>query len=181
MKFWILGSSRKTQLNGGISRTTSLAIHEKPANLSILKGSSFTSITSMWGCSGHDNCKQAGDCFPIYTLTDSGLMQFRESLRLIFVFKILRHSCFLDWHDVLATSSISFLSVYLHFAPYSFSFCLQAFYTLLILGCWSKSLWPWRYVQLFIIFVINLSMPKVPFQKEILMDEMLWCNWPVET
>lgn len=140
LKFWILGSSRKTQLNGGISRTTSLAIHEKPANLSILKGSSFTSITSMWGCSGHDNCKQAGDCFPIYTLTDSGLMQFRESLRLIFVFKILRHSCFLDWHDVLATSSISFLSVYLHFAPYSFSFCLQAFYTLLILGCWSKSL-----------------------------------------
>ncbi|KAG5142868.1 hypothetical protein JHK82_018563 [Glycine max] len=83
LKFWILGSSRKTQLNGGISRTTSLAIHEKPANLSILKGSSFTSITSMWGCSGHDNCKQAGDCFPIYTLTDSGILYLINSGMLV--------------------------------------------------------------------------------------------------
>ncbi|RDX82457.1 WD repeat-containing protein 62, partial [Mucuna pruriens] len=79
LKFWVLGSSRKTQLNGGMSRTTSLAIHEKPANLSIHKGSTFTSITSVWGCSGYDNCKQAGDCFPIYTLTDSGILYLINS------------------------------------------------------------------------------------------------------
>ncbi|TKY65891.1 Mitogen-activated protein kinase-binding protein 1 [Spatholobus suberectus] len=79
LKFWVLGSSRKTQLNGGMSRTTSVAIHEKPANLSIHKGSSFTSITSVWGCSGYDDCKQAGDCFPIYTLTDSGILYLINS------------------------------------------------------------------------------------------------------
>lgn len=125
LKFWIIGSSRKTQLNAGMSRTTSLAIHEKPVNLSIHKGSSFTSITSVWGCSTYDNCKQPDDCFPIYTLTDSGLIPFRVSLRLKFiVLKILRHSCFLDWHDLLAICSISFLYVYWHFAPYSFSFLL---------------------------------------------------------
>ncbi|XP_020235251.1 mitogen-activated protein kinase-binding protein 1 isoform X2 [Cajanus cajan] len=79
LKFWMLGSSRKTQLNRGMSRTTSLTIYEKPANLSVHKGSSFTSITSMWGCSGHDNCKQAGDCFPVYTLTDSGILYLINS------------------------------------------------------------------------------------------------------
>jgi len=139
LKFWILGSSRKTQLNEGMTKSTSLAIHEKPANLCIHKASSVTSISSVWGCNGYDNCKKAGDCFPIYTLTDSGLIQFRES-KIVFFFKILRHSCFLDFHDVLDSSTISFLSVYWHFAPDSFPFCLQAFYTLLILGCRLKSL-----------------------------------------
>ncbi|CAJ1803649.1 unnamed protein product [Sphenostylis stenocarpa] len=79
LKFWILGSSRKTQLNGGMRKTTSLAIYEKPANLSIHKASSVTSISSVWGCNGYDNCKQVGDCFPIYTLTDSGILYLINS------------------------------------------------------------------------------------------------------
>lgn len=88
LKFWILGSSRRTQQNGGTrrsSRMTSLSIHEKLANLSIHKKSSFTSIaSSVWSSSSNDNCKQAGDFFPIYALTDSGLIQFRLSLKLAF-------------------------------------------------------------------------------------------------
>ncbi|KAK7395150.1 hypothetical protein VNO78_15694 [Psophocarpus tetragonolobus] len=78
LKFWILGSSRKTNLNGGMGRA-SLVIHEKSANLSIHKGSSFTSITSVWSRSGYDNCRQAGDCFLIYTLTDSGILYLINS------------------------------------------------------------------------------------------------------
>ncbi|KAJ1437346.1 WD40/YVTN repeat-like-containing domain superfamily [Sesbania bispinosa] len=80
LKFWTLGSSRRTQQNGGMSRTTSLAIHEKLTNLSIHKESSFTAISSsMWSSSSYDNCKQAGDCFPIYTLTDSGILYLIHS------------------------------------------------------------------------------------------------------
>ncbi|KAK8466480.1 hypothetical protein PHAVU_008G107900 [Phaseolus vulgaris] len=79
LKFWILGSSRKTQLNEGMRKSTSLAIHEKPANLSIHKTSSVTSISSVLGCNGYANCKKAGDCFPIYTLTDSGILYLINS------------------------------------------------------------------------------------------------------
>lgn len=85
LKFWVLISSRRTQLNGVMSRSASLAIHEKPAKLAIHKGSSFISIaSSMWSNSSYDNCKQAADCFPLYALTDSGLIWFRASLILIF-------------------------------------------------------------------------------------------------
>ncbi|XP_027927091.1 mitogen-activated protein kinase-binding protein 1 isoform X2 [Vigna unguiculata] len=79
LKFWILGSSRKTQLYEGLRKSTSLAIHEKPVNLSIHKASSVTSISSVWCCNGYDNCKKAGDCFPIYTLTDSGILYLINS------------------------------------------------------------------------------------------------------
>ncbi|KOM37600.1 hypothetical protein LR48_Vigan03g098200 [Vigna angularis] len=60
-------------------KSTSLAIHEKPTNLSIHKASSVTSISSVWCCNGYDNCKKAGDCFPIYTLTDSGILYLINS------------------------------------------------------------------------------------------------------
>ncbi|MED6150355.1 hypothetical protein PIB30_071499 [Stylosanthes scabra] len=47
LKFWVLGSSIRTQING-------------------TKGS-------------YDNCKQAGDCLPIYALTDSGILYLVHS------------------------------------------------------------------------------------------------------
>ncbi|XP_019450724.1 PREDICTED: mitogen-activated protein kinase-binding protein 1 [Lupinus angustifolius] len=73
LKFWGLGSSGRTQLNGEMRRSATLAIHEKHANLAIHKGSSFISVvSSVWSNSSYDNCKQAGDCFPIHALTDSG-------------------------------------------------------------------------------------------------------------
>jgi len=87
LKFWTIESSRKTQQNGGMrrtARTASLAIHEKLANLSIEKDCSFTSIASLWTNSSDDNRKQAGGLFPIYALTDSGLVQCIASLKLNF-------------------------------------------------------------------------------------------------
>lgn len=73
LKFWTLGSCRRTQLNGGRDRTTSLAIHGKPANLAIQRRSSFKSIaSSVWS----NNFKQEGDNFPIYALTDAGSIWF---------------------------------------------------------------------------------------------------------
>lgn len=143
LKFWTLGSSRRTQQNGGKSRTvriTSLAIHEKLVNLSIHKESSLTSIASVWSSSSNDSCKQAGDFFPIYTLTDSGLVQFRASLILKFFFvNILRHCHFLDC-IMHSFNSISFSFRFDAYCTLFISFCLQASYTLLILGCQSKSL-----------------------------------------
>ncbi|XP_024627066.1 WD repeat-containing protein 62 isoform X3 [Medicago truncatula] len=83
LKFWTLESSRKTQQNGGMRRTArsaSLAIHEKLANLSIEKDCSFTSIaSSVWTNSSDDNRKQAGGLFPIYALTDSGILYLIHS------------------------------------------------------------------------------------------------------
>ncbi|KAK7294641.1 hypothetical protein RJT34_17531 [Clitoria ternatea] len=80
LKFWAFGSCRRTQLNERMNRTTSLALHEKPVNLSIHKGSSFSSIaSSVRGSSSYDNCKQAADCFPIYSLTDSGVLYLINS------------------------------------------------------------------------------------------------------
>lgn len=67
------------------AKSASLAIHEKLANLSIEKDCSFTSIaSSVWTNSSDDNRKQAGGLFPIYALTDSGLVQFIASLKLNF-------------------------------------------------------------------------------------------------
>lgn len=93
LKFWVLGSSRRTQLNGGMGRTAPFAIHGKPANLSIQRGSSFISIaSSVWRNTTNINFKQAGDSFLIYALTDAGLIWFRTTLRLMcFVLETLRH------------------------------------------------------------------------------------------
>ncbi|KAK4270452.1 hypothetical protein QN277_023488 [Acacia crassicarpa] len=80
LKFWVLGSSRRTQLNGGRGRTTSLAIHGKPANLAIQRGSSFISIASSVWCNISDNnFKQVGVSFPIYALTDAGILYLIDS------------------------------------------------------------------------------------------------------
>ncbi|XP_045793438.1 WD repeat-containing protein 62 isoform X1 [Trifolium pratense] len=80
LKFWTLKSSRKTQQNGGLHRTASLAIQEKVANLSIQKDCSYTSIaSSVWTNGSDDNRKQAGGLFPIYTLTDSGILYLVHS------------------------------------------------------------------------------------------------------
>ncbi|KAJ1389631.1 WD40/YVTN repeat-like-containing domain superfamily, partial [Sesbania bispinosa] len=71
LKFWTLGSSRRTQQNGGNEQTTLLAIHEKLTNLSIHKESSFTAISSsVWSSSSYDNCKQAGS--KSFALSTSG-------------------------------------------------------------------------------------------------------------
>lgn len=91
-KFWVLGSSRRTQLNGVMGRTSSLAIHGKPANLAIQRGSSFISITPLWSNVSNSSLKQASDSFPIYALTEAGLIGVRTVLRLIcFVLENLRH------------------------------------------------------------------------------------------
>ena len=92
LKFWVLGSSRRTQINRAMSRSASIVIHEKPSNLAIHKGSSCIYVaSSVWSNSGYDNCKHAGDCFPIYALTDSGLTWFRSSLRLTIFVENFRH------------------------------------------------------------------------------------------
>ncbi|KAK7256868.1 hypothetical protein RIF29_30412 [Crotalaria pallida] len=80
LKFWVLGSSGRTQINGEMRRSATQALHEKPANLAIHKGSSFISVaSSAWISSSYDNCEQAGDCFPIYALTDSGNLSLIHS------------------------------------------------------------------------------------------------------
>ncbi|XP_020977016.1 mitogen-activated protein kinase-binding protein 1 isoform X3 [Arachis ipaensis] len=80
LKFWVLGSSRSTQINGTKGRPASIVIHEKPTNLAIHKGSSCIYIaSSVWKNSSYDNCKQAGDCLPIYALTNSGILYLVHS------------------------------------------------------------------------------------------------------
>ncbi|XP_028787401.1 mitogen-activated protein kinase-binding protein 1 isoform X2 [Neltuma alba] len=80
LKFWVLESSRRSQMNGGRGRTTSLAIHGKPANLAIQRGSSFISIaSSVWSNISDNNFKQVGDSFPIYALTDAGILHLIDS------------------------------------------------------------------------------------------------------
>ncbi|KAL4396512.1 hypothetical protein S83_013909 [Arachis hypogaea] len=80
LKFWVLGSSRSTQINGTKGRSASIVIHEKPTNLAIHKGSSCIYIaSSVWINSSYDNCKQAGDCLPIYALTNSGILYLVHS------------------------------------------------------------------------------------------------------
>lgn len=106
LKFWTLETSRKTQQNGGMCRTVktaSLAIREKISNLSIQKECLFTSVaSSAWTSSSDDNRKQV---FPIYTLTDSGLVQFRASLKLT-LFELI--------------FCVANFFVYRHFIHYSF-------------------------------------------------------------
>ncbi|XP_037495031.1 mitogen-activated protein kinase-binding protein 1 [Jatropha curcas] len=69
LKFWAVGSSPGSCLNKG---TLSLTIHGKPVNLGPQKGSSFTSVAS--AISVTLNSKQAIDLFPIYALTDEGVL-----------------------------------------------------------------------------------------------------------
>ncbi|KAF7845400.1 mitogen-activated protein kinase-binding protein 1 isoform X1 [Senna tora] len=79
LKFWVLGSSRRTQLNGGLGRTA-CQLHGKPANLAIQRGNSFISITSsLLSNISNNNSKQASDSFPIYALTEAGILHLIDS------------------------------------------------------------------------------------------------------
>uniref|UniRef100_A0A2N9FAB1 Anaphase-promoting complex subunit 4 WD40 domain-containing protein n=1 Tax=Fagus sylvatica TaxID=28930 RepID=A0A2N9FAB1_FAGSY len=72
LKFWTVGSSSRSRLNAG---TRSLAMHGKPVDLGPQKGSSFVSVAShMWHDGSLVNSEQTGDLFPIYALTDTGVL-----------------------------------------------------------------------------------------------------------
>ncbi|XP_022151493.1 mitogen-activated protein kinase-binding protein 1 isoform X2 [Momordica charantia] len=65
LKFWTITSPR-TQINLG---TGSLSLHGKPVNLGPHQGSSFISITSALLADG-----SSGEAFPMYALTESGVL-----------------------------------------------------------------------------------------------------------
>ncbi|XP_050214454.1 uncharacterized protein LOC126665648 isoform X2 [Mercurialis annua] len=71
LKFWTIGSSPGTRLNKG---TISVTTHGRPVNLGPQKGRSFSSVTSAVTSNGLVNSKQAGDPFPVYALTDEGVL-----------------------------------------------------------------------------------------------------------
>lgn len=82
LKFWSVVPSPRTRLNKG---TVSLAKHSKAVNLGLQKGSSFVCVTSAIRIdSSITTCEQAGDFFPIYSLTDAGGAIFHQS-RILFV------------------------------------------------------------------------------------------------
>ncbi|KAK3226204.1 hypothetical protein Dsin_006066 [Dipteronia sinensis] len=72
LKFWTIGSSPSTRLN---KRTESLTLHAKPVNLGLQKGSSFVSVVSAI-CTDDSvvNHEHSGKHFPIYALTDAGVL-----------------------------------------------------------------------------------------------------------
>ncbi|KAK2657454.1 hypothetical protein Ddye_010506 [Dipteronia dyeriana] len=72
LKFWTIGSSPRTRLN---KRTESLTLHAKPVNLGLQKGSSFISVVSAI-CTDDSvvNHELSGKHFPIYALTDAGVL-----------------------------------------------------------------------------------------------------------
>ncbi|XP_060673982.1 uncharacterized protein LOC107430725 isoform X3 [Ziziphus jujuba] len=72
LKFWTVGSSPKTRLNKGAA---SLAKNGKDVNIGLHKGSSFVSVISAIRTdSSISNSDQAGDLFPVYALTDAGIL-----------------------------------------------------------------------------------------------------------
>ncbi|KAM3689728.1 hypothetical protein ACB098_09G070500 [Castanea mollissima] len=72
LKFWTVGSSPRSLLNAG---TGSMALHGKPVDLGPQKGSSFVSVASQMGSdSSYVNSEQTGNLFPIYALTDTGVL-----------------------------------------------------------------------------------------------------------
>nr|POE90882.1 mitogen-activated protein kinase-binding protein 1 [Quercus suber] len=72
LKFWTVGSSPRSLLNAG---TGSMALHGKPVDLGPQKGSSFVSVASQMGHdSSYVNSEQTGNLFPIYALTDTGVL-----------------------------------------------------------------------------------------------------------
>ncbi|KAL1083219.1 hypothetical protein V6Z11_D09G185300 [Gossypium hirsutum] len=77
LKFWAVGASPRTRMNKG---TVSLSIHAKPINLGPQKGSSFISVSSaIWTDGSVVNCDQADELFPIYALTDAGVLCLIDS------------------------------------------------------------------------------------------------------
>ncbi|XWS55561.1 hypothetical protein CRYUN_Cryun09bG0010700 [Craigia yunnanensis] len=77
LKFWAVGASPRTRMNKG---AMSLSIHAKPINLGPQKGSSFVSVTSAIRTdSSVVNCNQVDELFPIYALTDAGVLCLIDS------------------------------------------------------------------------------------------------------
>ncbi|GMI71397.1 hypothetical protein like AT3G09080 [Hibiscus trionum] len=77
LKFWAVGASPRTRMNKG---TVSLSIHSKPINLGPQKGSSFISVSSaVWTEGSVVNCDQVDELFPIYALTDAGVLCLIDS------------------------------------------------------------------------------------------------------
>ncbi|XVE76508.1 hypothetical protein DITRI_Ditri12bG0179300 [Diplodiscus trichospermus] len=77
LKFWAVGASPRTRMNKG---TMSLSIHARPINLGTQKGSSFISVMSAIRTDGRVvNCDQVDELFPIYALTDAGVLCLIDS------------------------------------------------------------------------------------------------------
>ncbi|OMO85146.1 hypothetical protein CCACVL1_10386 [Corchorus capsularis] len=77
LKCWAVGASPRTRMNKG---TISLSIHAKPINLGPQKGSSFVSVTSAIRNDSSDvKCGQVDELFPIYALTDAGVLCLIDS------------------------------------------------------------------------------------------------------
>ncbi|KAK9291176.1 hypothetical protein L1049_009364 [Liquidambar formosana] len=72
LKFWTVGSSMRSGSNSGAG---SLAMYGKPVNLGHQKGNSFISVVCpIRTGGGRDGSKQAGEFFPLYALTDAGVL-----------------------------------------------------------------------------------------------------------
>ncbi|XP_077223117.1 transducin/WD40 repeat-like superfamily protein isoform X3 [Tasmannia lanceolata] len=72
LKIWKVGSSTRPRSNTG---TCLLAVDGKPINLGSQKGTSFTSVTSTaWAGPSLVNNDRAFDIYPIYALTDRGVL-----------------------------------------------------------------------------------------------------------
>ncbi|KAM7258973.1 hypothetical protein ACFE04_014714 [Oxalis oulophora] len=72
LKFWMIGSSRWTRLGAG---SQSLTMHGKPVNLGPQKGSSFVSVaSSIYNNDGFVDFEQACEAFPIYAMTNTGVL-----------------------------------------------------------------------------------------------------------
>ncbi|XP_058099563.1 uncharacterized protein LOC131243942 isoform X2 [Magnolia sinica] len=71
LKLWTLGLSTKPRSHAGAGLVT---INGKPANIGNQKGSSFTSVTSAAWMPGSVGSNRAVDLYPIYALTDSGVL-----------------------------------------------------------------------------------------------------------
>ncbi|XP_010654199.1 uncharacterized protein LOC100240770 isoform X2 [Vitis vinifera] len=77
LKFWMVGSSTRLRTDTG---TGSIAMHGKPINLGYHKGSSFTSVSSpIWASSSLGGKEETCELFPIYALTDVGVLCLLDS------------------------------------------------------------------------------------------------------
>ncbi|EXB89953.1 Mitogen-activated protein kinase-binding protein 1 [Morus notabilis] len=71
LMFWTVRSSPKTRLSKG---NVSMTMHGKAVNLGLQKGRSFISVTSSLRTNKTTMCGQAGEFFPLYALTDAGVL-----------------------------------------------------------------------------------------------------------
>ncbi|XP_024030140.1 mitogen-activated protein kinase-binding protein 1 [Morus notabilis] len=71
LMFWTFRSSPKTRISKG---NVSMTMHGKAVNLGLQKGRSFISVTSSLRTDKTTMCGQAGEFFPLYALTDAGVL-----------------------------------------------------------------------------------------------------------